>query len=258
MRSVMLASIAATCSVACGQVVYQDGEFASGTWVIEPSVSGDGGSVSAVTSPTGNPGNARRVTSAVNARAGSTVNGFHRFGNTAATRYEPGTQGAIGSVSMWLDVRHIDGLGIGEGVTLAIKQGQVVYRTGMRYMGNSGSWVRLEVLSVRGDEFSRVDGQPGIPEFSAQGQPIRFGFFTSSATPGGAFASITDFDNFRIEVVPACKADFNEDGGVDGSDVGAFFAAWEAGDADADVNADGGVDGADAEAFFALWEAGGC
>jgi hypothetical protein len=239
MRSVMLASIAATCSVACGQVVYQDGEFASGTWVIEPSVSGDGGSVSAVTSPTGNPGNARRVT-------------------TAATRYEPGTQGAIGSVSMWLDVRHLDGLGIGEGVTLAIKQGQVVYRTGMRYMGNSGSWVRLEVLSVRGDEFSRVDGQPGIPEFSAQGQPIRFGFFTSSATPGGAFASITDFDNFRIEVVPACKADFNEDGGVDGSDVGAFFAAWEAGDADADVNADGGVDGADAEAFFALWEAGGC
>ena len=55
-----------------------------------------------------------------------------------------------------------------------------------------------------------------------------------------------------------CPADFNDDGGVDGGDVEAFFVAWEAGDEDADINADGGVDGADVEAFFLLWEAGGC
>ncbi|MBL9002064.1 MAG: hypothetical protein JNK25_13105 [Phycisphaerae bacterium] len=55
-----------------------------------------------------------------------------------------------------------------------------------------------------------------------------------------------------------CPADFNQDGGVDGADVDAFFAAWEAGEPIADVNQDGGVDGADVDTFFAAWEAGGC
>ena len=56
----------------------------------------------------------------------------------------------------------------------------------------------------------------------------------------------------------ACAADFNQDGGVDGSDIDAFFAAWEAGSNAADVNQDGGIDGADVGAFFEVWEAGGC
>ncbi|MBL9000133.1 MAG: hypothetical protein JNK25_03220 [Phycisphaerae bacterium] len=55
-----------------------------------------------------------------------------------------------------------------------------------------------------------------------------------------------------------CFADFNNDGGVDGPDVDAFFRAWESGDADADVNLDGGTDGGDVERFFTDWEAGGC
>ncbi|MCX5691639.1 MAG: carbohydrate-binding protein, partial [Planctomycetota bacterium] len=55
-----------------------------------------------------------------------------------------------------------------------------------------------------------------------------------------------------------CPADFNQDGGVDGADVGAFFDSWEQGDSGADVNQDGGVDGADVAAFFAFWELGGC
>ncbi|MBX3408839.1 MAG: lamin tail domain-containing protein [Phycisphaeraceae bacterium] len=55
-----------------------------------------------------------------------------------------------------------------------------------------------------------------------------------------------------------CYADYNEDGGVDGADVEAFFIDWESGGDAADVNQDGGVDGADVEAFFLQWEAGGC
>ena len=57
---------------------------------------------------------------------------------------------------------------------------------------------------------------------------------------------------------PVCAADFNQDGGVDGPDIEAFFVTWEAGDVCGDVNQDGGTDGSDIEAFFALWEAGGC
>ncbi|MCX5691709.1 MAG: hypothetical protein NTV94_18280 [Planctomycetota bacterium] len=55
-----------------------------------------------------------------------------------------------------------------------------------------------------------------------------------------------------------CISDFNADGGVDGSDLGAFFEAWEAGDFLADVNQDGGVDGADAQWFVARWVESAC
>jgi hypothetical protein len=55
-----------------------------------------------------------------------------------------------------------------------------------------------------------------------------------------------------------CPADFNQDGGVDGGDIDAFFTAWETGDGVADVNQDGGVDGSDIDTFFTAWEAGGC
>ncbi|MEI7656670.1 MAG: GC-type dockerin domain-anchored protein [Phycisphaerae bacterium] len=53
-----------------------------------------------------------------------------------------------------------------------------------------------------------------------------------------------------------CLGDFNRDGGVDGSDVSAFFGAWESADPSADLNASGGIDGQDVETFFLRWEAG--
>jgi hypothetical protein len=56
----------------------------------------------------------------------------------------------------------------------------------------------------------------------------------------------------------ACAADYNNDGGVDGADIGAFFADWEGSTGCADVNQDGGIDGGDVGAFFAVWENGGC
>lgn len=54
------------------------------------------------------------------------------------------------------------------------------------------------------------------------------------------------------------RADFNQNGGVDGADVEALFDAWELGEPEADINLDGGVDGADIEVFLCWWEAGGC
>lgn len=68
------------------------------------------------------------------------------------------------------------------------------------------------------------------------------------------------FGNTPLDVdltfIAACSGDFNQDGGVDGSDVDAFFTAWESGEFAADLNEDGGVDGGDVETFFARWEAG--
>ncbi|MBS0197060.1 MAG: NPCBM/NEW2 domain-containing protein [Planctomycetes bacterium] len=55
-----------------------------------------------------------------------------------------------------------------------------------------------------------------------------------------------------------CVADFNQDGGVDGADVDAFFSAWQNSLQEADTNHDGGVDGSDVETFFQHWQGGDC
>ena len=57
---------------------------------------------------------------------------------------------------------------------------------------------------------------------------------------------------------PPCAADYNQDGGVDGTDISAFFPDWENSASCADVNLDGGIDIGDIDAFFAGWENGGC
>ncbi len=78
--------------------------------------------------------------------------------------------------------------------------------------------------------------------------------------PGLGLDLVYDHDNAQVLIVvvsvPICTADYNQDGGIDGADVSAFFGDWEAGNAAADFNQDGGVDGADVGAFFERWEAG--
>jgi hypothetical protein len=57
---------------------------------------------------------------------------------------------------------------------------------------------------------------------------------------------------------PPCAADYDNNGGVDGGDLGAFFADFEAGETCADVDGNGGVDGGDLGFFFGVFEVGGC
>jgi hypothetical protein len=57
---------------------------------------------------------------------------------------------------------------------------------------------------------------------------------------------------------PPCAADYDQNGGVDGGDLAAFFADFEAGETCADVDGNGGVDGGDLAFFFMVFEAGGC
>jgi hypothetical protein len=86
--------------------------------------------------------------------------------------------------------------------------------------------------------------------------------FTAEDVLNGSLveAALDDFEITGVRCVDPtpCPADFNQDGGVDGADVQAFFLAWQAGDSIADTNQDGGVDGADVQAFFIPWQNGGC
>ena len=85
-----------------------------------------------------------------------------------------------------------------------------------------------------------------------------FSTASDAATPDGLFVRGYGMVDAYAAFQSTCPADFNQDGGVDGLDVGAFFLAWEVAEGGADVNHDGGVDGGDVETFFVIWQAGGC
>jgi len=75
---------------------------------------------------------------------------------------------------------------------------------------------------------------------------------------GRAIGPAGETRGYVAQLGARCPADFNRDGGVDGSDVESFIVSWENSLNTADVNEDGGVDGGDVETFFRAWEAGGC
>jgi len=125
-------------------------------------------------------------------------------------------------------------------------------------------WLSLLSVSALAADFTvawhTVDGGGGLSSGSSLsvggtiGQP-------DAGVPmqGGRFSVRGGFwEGLAAGIECPCAADYNRDGGIDGTDVASFFDDWEGGAPCADVNQDGGIDGADMEVFFALWEAGGC
>ncbi len=96
-----------------------------------------------------------------------------------------------------------------------------------------------------GYTISGTIGQPDAgPAMTGSTYTVTGGFWVGTGT-GGTGCS-------------ACAADYDGNGGVDGGDLAAFFADFEAGEGCADVDLNGGVDGGDLAYFFAVFEAGGC
>jgi hypothetical protein len=81
--------------------------------------------------------------------------------------------------------------------------------------------------------------------------------FAGGAT-GSYVVELTGTGNAGECSCPPCIADFNIDGGVDGTDVESFYLVWATGQSCGDTNGDGGVDGSDIEAFFLAWSLGEC
>lgn len=128
------------------------------------------------------------------------------------------------------------------------QRGTLLARGGFQ-PGDAG-WMQVGVRINDSLEFHAADS--GAFELSRDNLEVEYIEFL--VWQGYAFGN-TPLD-VDVIFIPACAGDFNEDGGVDGSDVDTFFAAWESGESHADINEDGGIDGGDVEAFFARWEAG--
>ncbi|MBS0195760.1 MAG: proprotein convertase P-domain-containing protein [Planctomycetes bacterium] len=130
----------------------------------------------------------------------------------------------------------------------------------------------IAAVAVSGDSAFTIPGGNYYPTDYAgvhtslavfDGQPYEGTWtLTVSDNAGGDTGTINSFSFQQITITPncvycpACAADYNQDGGVDGADVAAFFPDWENSVGCADVSQDGGIDGADVEVFFSLWEAG--
>ncbi|MBX3410797.1 MAG: hypothetical protein KF859_13045 [Phycisphaeraceae bacterium] len=115
----------------------------------------------------------------------------------------------------------------------------------------SASPVTLEFVDEDGNPLTLEDGNSAYDfSWDAANQRLAVSDFLNRK------AYIFEFD--CGSACGPCYADYNQDGGVDGQDVEAFFIDWESAQGCADTNEDGGVDGADVETFFLQWEAGGC
>ncbi len=126
---------------------------------------------------------------------------------------------------------------------------------------NSGQWVEIYgptyqdfASGLRFDlsgEFETTLTVSNV-ETGTHGSSLRFRnriqAYTFCADPGysdPATLTITDC---------GCPADWDGSGGIDGDDIGAFFADWQIGEADIDQS--GGTDGDDITYFFERWQAG--
>jgi hypothetical protein len=115
------------------------------------------------------------------------------------------------------------------------------YRNGARQTFKSGASILYRKSQI---DPAYVPDSAGMPDVALGALGL-----AESLMPGSVAAVLTgEYPSC------SCPSDWNSDGGVDGADIEAFFASWEAGEAD--LNADGGTDGADVSTFFGYWEAG--
>ena len=73
----------------------------------------------------------------------------------------------------------------------------------------------------------------------------------NAVSPTGT--AIANFSAISRIDIAQCPADFNDDGSVDGNDLGFLLASWGSSGGSADLNGDGSVDGNDLGSLLAAW-----
>jgi len=180
-----------------------------------------------------------------------------RLGSTNVARWSGGTTGTF-----WTGVGQV----LGTGRVTVLRgwddgSGPRLYFAGAAFPGinNFGRLI--------GNTWTAVDGS--LRDSSVNGAAISGGYpsayglgeWNGNLVIGGNFLSIGPETALGIGILERCcpcRADYDQNGGIDGSDIESFFADWSDGTIGADVDCNGGIDGGDVEVFFVGWEAGGC
>jgi sarcosine oxidase subunit alpha len=119
----------------------------------------------------------------------------------------------------------------------------------------TNSWLTLQPGRCR---YGLMLGEDGMVMDDGVTACLAEDHFHMTTTTGGAARVQAMLEEYLQTEWPDLRVWLTGVTGVDGSDVEAFFTAWEASESPADVNCNGGVDGGDVETFFIAWENGGC
>lgn len=188
-------------------VVFGDGEFTDTDWlasaVATPAVNGPLHSEARVTSG-GIPDAFRRMAHTMSAGPSS----LRVFNLRQSTVYDPAALGAIHAIDYTEDCKVLSTAAAGQDLVSTL----LVEQAGRRYVstfanGCQGVWLRFAGAAQTATNFTFVDGPPcgageTCPDFSAAGQPLRFGFERRATRGAGAAAAVTDhgIDNWQVTV----------------------------------------------------------
>jgi hypothetical protein len=117
-----------------------------------------------------------------------------------------------------------------------------------------GIWISTMIQAIEDASNTQILSNPYIlssTAFAAYRDEI-----ATQIEDAAALAETAMFARNVTNGISACIADWDTNGGVDGSDIGAFYTSWDNGEAD--VNQDGGTDNNDVTAFFECWDDSHC
>jgi hypothetical protein len=132
----------------------------------------------------------------------------------ASVGWDPASQGAVNGVMYSMDAVAFDDRPAGQTVptgvlvsmSFLLRQGGVVYvrNPSVNVTSPNGVWRLLTANAPQPTSFTRYDGQPGNPDFSAAGAPMEFGYFTRAGAFVPAISNHFGADNFQVtlSIVP--------------------------------------------------------
>lgn len=189
--------IGLTVSSSCLASVVFDGDFDDANWSLttfQYGPNGGSGSASQVVGGVPGTGTCRMVTNT----CGSNNSGVWNLSMYTAFSYNPSADGALTGVSFSIDSRYVNDL---QRVAFVVEQDNNFWRTG-NFL-NTASWVTYAITSTAA-AFSAMDvDMPALPDFSASGGVIRFGFLSNNSSSINGYSTSGLYDNFVVNFVPS-------------------------------------------------------
>ncbi|MCE9620413.1 MAG: hypothetical protein K8R92_10990 [Planctomycetes bacterium] len=188
--------VALAASSSCfAAVVVSDGTFNDADWSMTTFQFGPyGGGGSASQTAGGVPESCRMVTNS----CGNDYSGAWNLSMLETFSYNPSSGGALTDLTFSMDSRYVDGL---QAMSFVVEQDNHFWRVG--YFINTESWTTYAIAPVAADFYAMDLDTPALPDFSATGGVIRFGFGSANSSTSWGYSRTGLYDNFVVNFVPS-------------------------------------------------------